>query len=208
MGIEIVKKDLEGNLVSVRQAVASADVVIVSVHAHQQGKWLTDFAHATIDAGADIFFVHGPHKILGVEIYRNRPIFYSMGDFVFQNEQIDLLPSEFYERYGLGDEATPEDAQNARSAGGTRGFPAKREAWESFAATIRFNDGEVTEIRLLPLDLRFGKPLPIRGKPRHADKELGRSIISRTVKQSQKYDTDIRYVEAGNFGIVNVRVDR
>lgn len=40
------------------------------------------FAHAVVDAGADIIFGHSSHVFRGVEIYRDRPIFYSVGDFV------------------------------------------------------------------------------------------------------------------------------
>ncbi|MEI6123609.1 MAG: CapA family protein [Bacteroidota bacterium] len=39
------------------------------------------FAHLMIDAGADIIFGHGPHVTRGVEVYKNRFIAYSMGNF-------------------------------------------------------------------------------------------------------------------------------
>ena len=197
-------KDVEANLASVRQAVAKADLVVLSVHAHQQGPWLTDFAHQAIDAGADVLFAHGPHRILGIEIYKNKPIFYGLGNFVFQNEQIERLPSEFYERFGLGDDATPEDAQNARSANGTRGFPAQREPWEAVAAVLRFKEEELLEIRLLPVDLGFGKPLPIRGKPRYADAALGEHIIGCVSNASHRYGTKIRYSSGENAGIIDL----
>ena len=49
-------------------------------------------ARAAIDAGADVVAGHGPHLTLGVEIYRGRPILYSLGNFIFQNETIDPMP--------------------------------------------------------------------------------------------------------------------
>jgi hypothetical protein len=40
-----------------------------------------DFAHSLIDAGADIIFGHGPHVTRAVEVYKNRFIAYSLGNF-------------------------------------------------------------------------------------------------------------------------------
>ena len=39
------------------------------------------FAHACIDAGADIVYGHGPHVVRGVELYKDRFIAYSLGNF-------------------------------------------------------------------------------------------------------------------------------
>jgi len=40
-----------------------------------------EFAHKMIDAGADVLLGHGPHATRAVEVYKNRFITYSMGDF-------------------------------------------------------------------------------------------------------------------------------
>ena len=40
-----------------------------------------EFSHAVIDAGADIVFGHGPHVTRAVELYKDRFIAYSMGNF-------------------------------------------------------------------------------------------------------------------------------
>ena len=62
--------------------------MIVSVHwgveyTHNPGQRQKDLAHMFIDSGADIVFGHHPHVIQTMEIYNNKPIFYSMGNFVF-----------------------------------------------------------------------------------------------------------------------------
>ena len=54
--------------------------------------FLVTFARAMVDAGADIFVGHGPHVLRGVEIYKGKPILYSLGDFIFQNETLLRLP--------------------------------------------------------------------------------------------------------------------
>ena len=41
-----------------------------------------------IDAGADVVVGHGPHVLRGIEIYKGKPIFYSLANFMFQNETL------------------------------------------------------------------------------------------------------------------------
>ena len=204
-GKRILKKDLNGNLHSIGEAAGRADIVVMSLHAHHKmDEWVTRFSHDVIDAGVDIVFIHGPHRILGIEVYKRKLIFYGMGDFLFQGELVERFPAEFYERYGLGDDATPREAIRMRSADGTRSFPADREVWESFAASLCFAKDQISEVRLLPMDLGFGKPLPIRGRPRYADKKLGNSIIDQVRKRSAAFDTRIRYDEKENMGILKL----
>lgn len=63
------------------------DTVVVSMHWGIPGDSLCDYqrqiAHAAIDAGADVIVGHGPHVVHGVELHRGRPIFYSLGNVVF-----------------------------------------------------------------------------------------------------------------------------
>ena len=46
-----------------------------------------EVGHALIDAGADVIVGHHPHSLQEVEIYRGKPIFYSLGNFVFHHNQ-------------------------------------------------------------------------------------------------------------------------
>jgi poly-gamma-glutamate capsule biosynthesis protein CapA/YwtB (metallophosphatase superfamily) len=46
-------------------------------------QYMTEIAHAAIDAGADVVVGHGPHFALPVEAYRGRPIFYGLGNLSF-----------------------------------------------------------------------------------------------------------------------------
>jgi poly-gamma-glutamate capsule biosynthesis protein CapA/YwtB (metallophosphatase superfamily) len=83
----------------VKSAAEQADVVVVQVHMGAEGsdkghvKPGTEtffgenrgdpikFAHAVIDAGADLVVGHGPHVLRGMEFYQGRLIAYSMGNF-------------------------------------------------------------------------------------------------------------------------------
>ena len=83
----------------VRKAAANADLVVVHMHAGSEGATKTRvrrgaefflgenrgdpmaFAHAVVDAGADLVIGHGPLVLRGMEWYRDRLIAYSLGSF-------------------------------------------------------------------------------------------------------------------------------
>ena len=54
-----------------------------------------EIAHTLIDAGADAIIGHHPHVPHGIEIYRNRPIFYSLGNFIFGQAQRNWVSDNF-----------------------------------------------------------------------------------------------------------------
>ncbi|WP_439183038.1 CapA family protein [Carboxylicivirga taeanensis] len=91
--------DIEGAVKIVKELDATCDYVIVSFHGGAEGRDhmhvtretemfygenrgnVYAFAHAVIDAGADVVFGHGPHVPRSIEIYKNRFIAYSLGNF-------------------------------------------------------------------------------------------------------------------------------
>jgi poly-gamma-glutamate synthesis protein (capsule biosynthesis protein) len=73
----------------VRAALEHADVVIVSLHDGTEytarvAPETARFAHAAIDAGATVVLGHHPHVPQRVERYHDGWIFYSLGNFVFE----------------------------------------------------------------------------------------------------------------------------
>jgi Bacterial capsule synthesis protein PGA_cap len=65
---------------------SQADIVVASCHwgvGREVLQYMTEIAHAAVDAGADIVIGHGPHYSLPVEVYRGKPIFYGLGSFSF-----------------------------------------------------------------------------------------------------------------------------
>ncbi len=83
----------------VKAAKKKADIVVVSFHGGAEGEGAQNvprateifvgekrgnlplFAKTVVDAGADLVLGHGPHVLRGIEIYKNRLIVYSMGNF-------------------------------------------------------------------------------------------------------------------------------
>jgi poly-gamma-glutamate synthesis protein (capsule biosynthesis protein) len=80
--------DVEKMVKAVNEAKKIADFVIVSMHAGNEyvfnpNQFQINFAHAAIDAGAEIVIGHHPHVIQKVEKYKGKWIIYSLGNFVF-----------------------------------------------------------------------------------------------------------------------------
>lgn len=190
----------------VRNADVLADFVIVAIHAHTDGDYLKAFAHAVVDAGADVVVGHGPHYLRGIEIYRGKPILYSLGDFMFQNETLLRLPHDNYEPYGIADDMGKwvADFNAARYQNDTRSYPANREIWESVVAVPTFEDGRLVSLELHPITLGFRQPPHVRGRPLLADRELGRKIVQDLVERSGPYGTVIVWDQGRGIGIVEV----
>jgi poly-gamma-glutamate capsule biosynthesis protein CapA/YwtB (metallophosphatase superfamily) len=192
--------DEERILHEIRNASMLADHVIVNSHSHEPGNesvvpppWLAEYAKKCIDNGATAFIVHGPHQLRGIEIYRGRPIFYSLGNFIFHEELYDPLPSDFYELYDLPESALQSDLENIRFKEGTIGFPSNPIWYESVVAVATFDGSKMTDLRLLPVDLGQKLPRSQRGTPRMADKLQAKSIIERIAQLSKSFGTRIVY---------------
>ncbi|HEX6512165.1 MAG TPA: CapA family protein [Chloroflexota bacterium] len=212
------KRDAEAQLRQIREARREADWVVVSLHSHEMGgesflkaqtrpelvepaDFVKDFAHACIDQGADVFVGHGPHSLLGAEVYKGRPIFYSLGDFVMENETVRHFPSHAYARFGLDHEATPADFLDARSDNDRKAHPAHREYWESVVAVCHFSDRRFQKAELYPIDLGYGRPRPQRGRPLLADAAISDKILADMDRLSKFYRT--RVERAGGLGVIS-----
>ncbi len=194
--------DLAEIVHSIKDAKTLSDYVVVTIHAHEGGKDRTEpapflpiFAHAAIDAGADMFVGHGPHVLRGIEIYKGKPILYSIGDFIFENETVLRLPEDNYEALGLGPEDRVSDFNAKRYANDTTGFPADRLVWESVIAVPSFRDGKLIDLKLHPISLGFGKLPGRRGRPMLANEELSKKIIDDLTRLSKPMGTTIEYKE-------------
>lgn len=84
----IAAMDLSRMIQAVAAARSQADFVIVSMHAGQEYSKNPDhsqinFAHQAIEAGADLVLGHHPHVLQKLEKYQQGFIFYSLGNFIF-----------------------------------------------------------------------------------------------------------------------------
>ena len=204
-----LEEDMNRIVKSIHEGIRQADYVIVSIHCHEMNKdrkdeapdFLEIFARRCIDEGAHAVVGHGPHVLRGVEIYKNRPIFYSLGNFIFQNETVTALPSDFYETYRLPSGATVADALDVRSENNTKGLGVNPAVWESVVARWEMKNGELTALRFYPIELGYGMKRYERGWPKLSENE---AILRKLESLSQKYGTEFAISE----GVAEVQLPR
>lgn len=169
------------------EAVASAiaehrsytDIVVVGIHwgvpfgwvAASQGE-LADYqqplAHALVDAGADVVIGHHPHVVHGIEVYKGRPIFYSVGNLVF------------HRKHGSGKSRRPYPAYdwaNTVHAPLTRLGALARLEWA--------RPGPPSVIELVPVSLDES------GEPQLAAENEIETIYQRVLSLSEAYGTSV-----------------
>jgi poly-gamma-glutamate synthesis protein (capsule biosynthesis protein) len=200
------ESDFREILKSIRQGKQNADLLIATIHAHEPDNWseepadfLPKLAHAAIDAGADAFIGHGPHRLRAIEIYRGKPIFYSLGNFFFQVNLQEPVPVDLYEALKGDPNSLTENEIMAKLL--KAGFDAP--VWyHSVIAVSRFEHGQVAEVRLYPVDLGLTAGGVNQGIPRMASPAVAKAILEDLQRLSQPYGTTIA-IENG-VGIIRL----
>lgn len=191
---EINPQDFHDVIDSVREARQHANFVLFSIHAHEitpnespspgddndtarPASFEPTLFHAAIDAGADAVVRNGPHVLGGIEIYKGKPIFYSLGSF-------------FFEFGGSRSYKVPGGALIRFS-----------DAWfQTFVPVTAYRHGKVSEIRLYPMVIESSHA-PTDGRPRPADPAQARQILRRIQALSAPYGTRIQIVNG--VGIIH-----
>ena len=181
---------------SIREARFMADCVAVAMHSHdiagrsleEPDQFYVDFAHRCIDAGADAVIGTGPHLLRPIEIYKGKPIFYSLGDFIIQLETIANAPADMYEKQGLAADAGLDALFENRSGGGRHGLYYDPVMFETVVPYWAYEDGALCRLELLPVELNFGAPRSVGGWPRPRP-DAG--ILERLAEMSAPWGTRI-----------------
>jgi poly-gamma-glutamate synthesis protein (capsule biosynthesis protein) len=191
-------KDIAAMTRWIEEARGLSDLVVVSLHAHEQAdskeipaEFIPVFARQMIDAGADAVVGHGPHLLRGLELYKGKPIFYSLGNFIGQNELVHRIPADGYERFRADPELKPGQVYQARTRNDQGGFPADRRYWESVVPELSWDGRELRGIALVPISLGWKDPRHKRGRPRLASKEDARQILERFAALSRPFGTTV-----------------
>jgi len=202
-------KDLKRITDEIRAAKSKADAVVVLAHSHtmrfkdveEPAPYFVEFCHAAVEAGADAVIGGGTHQLKGIEFHQGKPIFYSLGDFVFQNNVVPVAPPDFCEKYGVPIDADAKTAFNARSKGGKVGLHAFRENFLSVVPKIEIENGRVTRVTLLPIELHFGCDWSINGLPRTADPQSAEVIAATLRRLSAPFGTDVSPLADGTLEV-------
>ncbi len=204
--------DLEEILRAVRLGKQHSDLLVATIHAHEKGlaceepgDFLPVLARAAIDAGAGVFIATGEHRLQPIEIYKGRPIFYSLANFFWSDIQ-EPLPADLYEdhrealakAFGAAAKLTDADVNMLLNA---TGFDDER-VFQTVVAVCRWQQGRVAEVRLHPVDLGYGLPLTKSGTPRLAPPATARSILERLQRISKPYGTTIQI--EGGVGVIRI----
>lgn len=194
---EMDPSDLNSILQSVRDAARKASFVLFSMHAHEitpcgatpgcdnltsarPADFERKLAHFAIDNGADAVVRTGPHVLGGIEIYKGKPIFYSLGSLFFQFD-------------GLKSYKVP--------GGPLITFTAPWFQTVVPVVTYRGHDRGIL-ITLHPVEIVSEKG-QTNGFPQIAGRKAALQILNRVKDLSKQYGTAISVT--GSVGIVSVK---
>jgi poly-gamma-glutamate synthesis protein (capsule biosynthesis protein) len=133
-------------LEKIREARERADIVVASFHwgvhfTHDLAMYQPDVAYAAIDAGADVVLGTHPHCLQAIDVYKGKPIFYSLGNFAFEQPEpiAQHGVSKYLSFYGLEVD---------------RSLAAHPHPWHcrlTMIVQLSFKESGVSEIRLVPV---------------------------------------------------------
>ena len=224
---EMDPEDLAEIEKNIRSARENADMVIVSIHAHEctvgcddtneprgAGDFLRRFAHEAIDSGADLFVATGNHNLGPVELYRSalrgvRPILYGLGNFFWSDVQ-EPLPDDLYQgnrsmlaqAWQSPEKATAYDL----TAPLNESSFAHDFTFRSVIAVSRFEGNQLSELRLYPIEDGYGDRLTKSGIPRLVtDTAVSTAIFKQIEDQTRQYGLpSLRWTIADGAAVLTV----
>lgn len=181
------KRDLAAMKEDIKRAKAEADVVVMSIHwgVHNLpgiiAMYQYEVGHAAIDAGVDLILGHHPHILKGIEVYKGKVIFYSLGNFA-----IDMMA--FHRR--VTTRFSPRPAPNPE-------YPTRvgiADSSKSMIVKCLISDKKIQKVSFLPcLINKQGQPEPLYNGDERSDEILN---YARWCCQDQKMET--KFVREGD----------
>jgi capsule synthesis protein PGA_cap len=180
---------------------SKADVVVVSFHWGESTKpaHLTDYerrlGHLAIDAGAHLVLGHHHHILRGVEIYRDRPIFYGLGHFAFDMPGMESLnPAQIQKWRRVGDYVIyPREGYPL--------LPFHPDTRMTMIAVCAFRGGSLGDFGFIPCLINpANQPVPLE-----LDSDEGQRVIRYMQSITDEAGLGTRYV-AGDFAVAGFRV--
>lgn len=183
---------------SINDAKKIADYVVIMVHSHQIKRdlmceadyFIEEFSRNCIDVGADAIIGSGTHEFKGIEIYNNKPIFYSIGNFCFQLNTVEHQPEDMREKFDLPD-LSDIDTLAACYNNWENGLWVQRPCFRSVIPYLEFEDGNLTKLQLQPIELGFDKPKNLKGLPFIAKDNDAKEIYEILAYLSEEYGTKL-----------------
>ena len=159
--------------------------------------FIAESAHTFVDAGACMVIGGGTHQLKGIEIYKGKPIFYSLGNFIYQNEFVKVLPPEFMEKYNLPYDTTAMEALAVRRSHAKDKGMHSRENYLSVLPYIEIENGNINKIELMPISLGENKEKSFRAIPYPAGEADVQEIYKVLNDLSRAYGTEFDMAKDG-----------
>jgi poly-gamma-glutamate capsule biosynthesis protein CapA/YwtB (metallophosphatase superfamily) len=221
----IMKEDSEAICRWIREARHQSNLVVVSICCHEGAnagwdtgetpQFLIDTAHKFIDAGADVIAGHGPHRLRPIEIYKGRPIFYSLGSFSFIYETYDRYEREIYNHFGLGPNAVPTDMTDLREGnliGNSNlvldgaGRRTQDRIYESVVVECEFSGNDLNAVKLHPIVMGAQRPRLEKGYPALASVSVGTLILEELAASGKMFGTTIKIEESSGSVVGSIKL--
>ncbi|MDR2572646.1 MAG: CapA family protein [Oscillospiraceae bacterium] len=195
------KQDLKRVVNEIEKTCEYADYVFVSIHAHQikynaytdPDYFMEEFCRACINAGATAVIGCGTHQLQPIEIYNGKPIFYSLGNFIFQLHKITKLPADFWDKYNIPTDYSVSEALAIRNKNGNVGLENDIKNYLSVIPYMEFDNDDMVKLFLKPIDLNFDNDNIFKGLPTNMHPHRAELLTDHLNEISRCYGVSLRF---------------
>ena len=155
-----LEEDLEAMVQDVKKLRPQVDVLVMSIHwgihfmPAKLAMYQRQVAHAAIDAGVDLILGHHTHILKGIEVYKGKAIFYSLGNFCMDSSIMKTWPKvpkrwrEYWSRYGFKGDPEMEGR-----------YPFPPDSRKTMIAKCLVSNRKIEQISFLPVYInKFNQP--------------------------------------------------
>ncbi len=192
------REDLEAMQADIRKIRDSADIVVVSLHAglhHTPAvvpMYHKEIAHAAVDAGADLVVSHHAHILKGIEVYKDKVIFYGLCNFGFDTPSLRNASPETKRLRALYD--VPRDPEYT-----TYAFHV--DAKKTIVAKCIVSKKQVQRVSFLPVFVNKLGQLEIQ----HCDDAHFHEVLGYIEDISRSQHLDTRFTVEGDEVVINAK---
>jgi len=174
-------RDFSAMLDCVKKAKEEADLVVVSFHwgvhfTYDLAIYQPELAYAAIDAGADLILGTHPHCLQAIDVYKGKYIFYSLGNFAFEQEPISHRGvAQYLSFYGL-----PTDSELPQ-------HPHPKHCRKTMMAKIVIKNKEIISASILPVYFNSN----VQPEPLSANSPMHKEIVDQLNKLCSEIGTHL-----------------
>ena len=150
---------------------------------------------STFENAASAVIGGGTHQLKGIELYHDCPIFYCLGNFIFENQYVRLLPADYMEKYGLNIHTAASIGIARRQEQSSHSLYEIPEVYRSVLPYFEICQGKCTHLELLPVELGMDRENAEKNIPYVADEKTAEKIAEYLTRVSRRYGTEWEYKE-------------